>query len=143
MPRPTGKNVDVRFEPAGSWKNRIVRALPELKLAFCNIVGNSIKYSGPEVRILISTRETIEKGRRCFVTAITDNGYGIPDDIKRTIFEINRHEITIPQGNGLGLYIAKVLTEALGGQVKLEDRVPGDYRKGTKVTIIFPAAEGY
>jgi signal transduction histidine kinase len=140
MPRTADKKVNIAFTPPR--KARIVRALPELKLAFSNVIGNSIKYSGPEVNIDISAGEAREKGRRYFVTAIADDGNGIPDDVKRTLFAKARREAAIPPGKGLGLYTAKALAEAFGGYVKVEDRVPGDYRKGTKVTISLPAAEG-
>jgi signal transduction histidine kinase len=142
-PHPAEKKVTFTFTPSTPRKGRIIRALPELKFAFCNVIGNSIKYSGPEVHIEISASETTAKdGRRCFVTAITDDGNGIPDDVKQTIFEISRRDTAIPQGKGLGLYTARALVEAFGGRVKLEDRVPGNYRKGTRLTITLPAAEG-
>jgi signal transduction histidine kinase len=141
VPRPSGKMVHITFAPP--LRARIVRALPELKLAFCNLVSNSIKYSGPEVNIEISTDLASENGRRCFVTAITDDSHGIPDEIKRTLIAKTIGNAIIPPGRGLGLYIAKALADAFGGQIKLEDRVPGDYRKGTMVTITLPAAEGY
>jgi signal transduction histidine kinase len=140
VPRPADKKVKIAFVPPR--KGRIVRALPELKLAFCNVIGNSIKYSGSEVNICITASETRDKSGRCFVTAITDDGHGITDEVKRTLFAMTRRGTTIPPGKGLGLYTAKTLAEAFGGSVKVEDRVPGDYRKGTKVTISLPAAEG-
>jgi signal transduction histidine kinase len=140
VPRPVDKKVTINF--ALPHRSRIVRALPELKLAFCNIISNSIKYAGKAVKIEIIASETRMKGRRCFVTAITDDGHGIPDDVKRKLFTMTRREAAIPPGKGLGLYTAKALAEAFGGHVKVEDRVPGDYRKGTKVIISLPAAEG-
>ena len=143
VPRPAGKKVDIRLGGGPPRKPRRVHALPELKLAFTNVIGNSIRYSGPEVCIKISTRSLREKGRRCFVTTISDNGKGIPDDVKRAIFEINGAGVTAtPPGKGLGLYTAKALAEAFGGSLALEDRVPGHHRNGTKVTITLPAAEG-
>lgn len=114
----------------------------QLKLAFTSVIGNSIRRSGPAVCVDITTHASREKGRRCFVTAITDDGFGIPDDVKRTIFEANGKSAAIPPGKGLWLYTAKALAEASGGRLELRDRMTGDYRKGTKVTITLPAAEG-
>jgi signal transduction histidine kinase len=142
VPRPADKIVNVTFSPPRD--GRIVRAQPELMLAFWNLIGNAIKYSGREVRIVISASEmTTKKGRRCFVTTITDDSHGIPGDAIRTLSAKTGEETDIPPGKGLGLYTAKALAEAAGGCVKIEDRVPGDHRKGTKVTISLPAAEGY
>jgi signal transduction histidine kinase len=140
VPRPADKKVNITFAPPR--KGRIVRALPELKLAFWNLISNSIKYSGQEVNIEICACNSREKDRRCFVTAITDDGHGIPDDIKRTLVAETNSEDAIAPGKGLGLYTAKMLAEAFGGGLKIEDRVPGDYRKGAKVTISLPTAEG-
>jgi signal transduction histidine kinase len=143
VPRPAGKKVDIRLSEAPPRNSRLVRALPELKLAFTNVIGHSIRHSGREVCIEFAAGEkTAQDGRRCFVTAITDDGYGISDEIKRTLFENCQAEMPIPSCRGLGLYTAKMLAEAFGGSLELEDRVPGDYRKGTKVTITLPAAEG-
>jgi signal transduction histidine kinase len=139
VPRPADKKVNVTFAPPRG--GRIVRALPELKLAFWNLISNSIKYSCAEVNIEVCTGQAREKGRRCFVTAITDDSHGIPDDVKRTLLAKTAGAAILP-GKGLGLYTAKALAEAFGGRAEVEDRVPGDYRKGTTVTISIPVAEG-
>lgn len=140
--RPAGKKVAISFVPPAPWKSRTVRALPELKLAFSNIIGNSIRHSGREVNIEITTAEkTARDGRRCFVTAIADDGHGIPDDVKQAIFDSGTTDTSLMPGKSLRLYAAKTLAELFGGRAKLEDRVPGDYRKGSRVIIAIPAAE--
>jgi|AGTN01.2.fsa_nt_gi Signal transduction histidine kinase len=144
VPQPAGKKVAITFVPPTPQKGRIVRALPELKLAFSNVIGNSIRHSGQEVNIEITTAEkTARDGRRCFVTAIIDDGHGIPDDIKRTILDSDSTtDAALMSGKGLRLYAVRALAELFGGRAKLEDRVPGDYRKGSRVSIAIPAAEG-
>ena len=41
-----------------------------------------------------------------------------------------------------GLYIVRSVLDKCGGEVKVEDRVPGDYSRGVKFTVMIPAAEG-
>jgi sensor histidine kinase regulating citrate/malate metabolism len=42
---------------------------------------------------------------------------------------------------GLGLYLVKTLVSCLGGRMWIEDRVPGDYSKGSKFVIMLPASD--
>ena len=44
------------------------------------------------------------------------------------------------KGTGLGLSVSKTLTEVFGGTIKVEDRVPGEYSKGTVFIVTLPAA---
>ena len=44
------------------------------------------------------------------------------------------------KGTGLGLSVAKTLTEVFGGSIAVEDRVPGDYSKGSVFIITLPVA---
>lgn len=144
-PRPAGKKVSIRYTPlrVPPGKGMMVKALPELKLAICNLVGNAIKYSSPEVHIDIAVSDmTTAAGRRCLVTTMTDDGRGIPDKVKDLFTGKPGQDANMLHGQGLGLFTAKALTEASGGRLKVEDRVPGDYTKGMKVTIALPATEG-
>lgn len=95
---------------------------------FTNLIGNSIKFGGPAVRIAIEANmvppDIVE-------VIFSDTGPGIPDDLKRVIFR--RFSQTTPQseGKGLGLYIVKTLLERYGGTITVSDRVEGDYTQGT------------
>jgi signal transduction histidine kinase len=40
------------------------------------------------------------------------------------------------------LYIAKTLAEGFRGRVTVEDRVPGDYTKGSRFLVYLPVLEG-
>jgi signal transduction histidine kinase len=138
-PRPTGKTVDIRYAPK---KDMLVTGVPLLKAVFCNLINNSIKYSGDQVTIDIIPEETLIQSKKYYRVAITDNGYGIPDDVKPKLFTRFQRGTTKAHGKGLGLYIVRTLVERFGGSVKLEDRVPGDYTRGSKFTVTLPAAGG-
>lgn len=137
--KPSDKKVVINYSPKES---RFVKAFPLLKDVFCNLIDNSIKYSGPEVTIDINLDESFSDGKRFHVISISDNGNGIPDSIKQKIFRRLQRGTTKAHGKGLGLFIVKTLVERAGGSVIVEDRVPGDYTKGSKFIVKLPAYEG-
>jgi two-component system sensor kinase FixL len=53
---------------------------------------------------------------------VTDNGPGLPEEIRRKLFQ--PFVTTKAQGTGLGLAIVHNLTQALGAKVVLSDALP-------------------
>jgi len=112
----------------GDEGERVTVALPDGELpASCdpvrtvqvvgNLVGNALKYSAQgtpvEVRLGVD-------GRTAWVE-VSDVGRGIPADQLDKVFE-KFHRVEDPMrmttgGTGLGLYIARQLTEAMGGRL--------------------------
>ena len=66
-----------------------------------------------------------------------DQGIGIPDEIRAKVFDIFFRGSERSKGNGLGLYLVRLATEAMGGEVQLESEV-GAY---TLVRITLPLNE--
>ena len=48
---------------------------------------------------------------------------------------------TKASGRGLGLYLVKTLVDDYHGRVWVEDRVPGDYKKGAQFVVRLLAVE--
>jgi signal transduction histidine kinase len=98
-----------------------------------NLVENALKFSPPESSVEVEVRR---EGR--LELAVIDHGVGIhPEDLPR-IFdrfhqagEILRREA---EGAGLGLYITKRLTEAMGGAISVTSQ-PG---QGTRFVVSVP-----
>jgi len=132
---PKDKKVEINFTPK---RGRTIHGASLLKEIFCNLINNSIKYSGPRVRIDIAIDDIQKEGKNFFKITVTDNGYGIPDDVKQKLFRRFQRGTTKAHGKGLGLYIVKMLVEQFDGEVWVEDRVPGDYTKGSKFVVILP-----
>lgn len=137
-PRPNDKKITINYTPR---KGLLIKCVPLIKEVFCNIINNSIKYSGPEVTIDIETDDSVMWNKKYYTIVISDNGNGIPDEVKPKLFNRFQRGTTKAHGKGLGLYIVKSLLEKCDGSVKVEDRVPGDYSKGAKFTVAIPAAE--
>jgi signal transduction histidine kinase len=68
--------------------------------------------------------------------AIADNGPGIPDDRKETIFGKGEKGLDSP-GTGLGLYLVRTLVEQYGGDIWVEDNDP----EGSVFYVELPIAE--
>jgi K+-sensing histidine kinase KdpD len=97
---------------------------PELtRRALGFLVDNAVKY-GNEVTVVAREDGTIE---------VVDNGPGISEDVKESVFELftrGRATTDIP-GLGLGLPMARTLVAAMGGDMSIADRPEG----GTVVRI--------
>ncbi len=85
----------------------------------------------PDARILVSIRLQDDS----VILKVADNGPGIPEEIKKKLFE--PFVTTKTRGTGLGLSIVKRLCDAMGGKIELESAP----ERGTVVTIKFPQAE--
>jgi signal transduction histidine kinase len=90
-----------------------------------NLLDNAIKYSLPESTIELEAR--LRRGHAQLV--IKDYGTGIKKaDLKKLFEQFGRFQRPVPQWattTGLGLYIAKQLTEAMNGSLELTRRKDG------------------
>jgi len=134
-PRPPDKKVTINYAPQ---PGLMIDGNPLLKEVFGNLIENAIKYSGAEVAIDISVDKLESRGKDVYKVSIADNGMGIPDEVKPKLFYRFVRGTTRAHGKGLGLYIVRSLVEKLGGWVELENRVPGDYHKGSRFIVYLP-----
>jgi len=105
-----------------------------LELALMNLVSNAIKYSDPAkpdafVEIGSVTGDRVADGMSVSVIRVRDNGLGIAESDRSTIFErffrAHAHmdgDLGIT-GSGLGLAIAADCVRAMGGSIECESEV--------------------
>ncbi len=103
---------------------------------FTNLVNNSIKFGEPGVEIEIR----IEEGDGTVEVSVEDTGPGVPDQIKPALFSRFSPGTNSRSGKGLGLYIAKMLVTRYGGQIRVEDRVPGHPGEGAAFRFTLPCS---
>ncbi len=100
-----------------------------------NLVTNAIRYHRADTVATAVTVGWRSEGDRVRIT-VCDNGAGIPEDHLDRLFvpfdRLGRHS---DEGIGLGLPLARGLTEAMGGCLGVESSVG----QGTTVTVDLPA----
>jgi len=99
----------------------------KIKQVLLNLLTNAVKYNRPQGQIVISTRIIDdEEGDEFIEISVQDNGYGIPQEHQKRMFQkFFRVPTTedVARGTGLGLTICKHIVEAHGGRIWLESQV--------------------
>jgi signal transduction histidine kinase len=88
----------------------------QMRHLFQNLIGNAIKFRGPDrLRITI----TVESREDAWLVAVADNGIGIPERALHRIFELGARLHTREEyaGSGIGLALCKRIVEAHGGRI--------------------------
>jgi signal transduction histidine kinase len=109
----------------------------DLDMVFRNLIDNALKYAGSPPNVTISSRVTLGGKAR---VQVSDNGNGIPRQLRRKIFgrfvrlgsELERKK----PGTGLGLYIVRTLVKRHKGRIMVRDRTAG----GTTFDVELPNA---
>jgi PAS domain S-box-containing protein len=133
------KDVTIHYERA---EGRYVLATELIKDIFLNLIGNAIKHSSGLVVIDISLESVDADGGKYHQISVEDNGPGIPDDLKKTLFDRLNLSTTRARGKGFGLCLIKMLVDGYDGRFWVEDRVPGDYGQGARFVVRLPAIDG-
>jgi len=93
-----------------------------------NLLENAVEHNDaddPQVDVAVTTEDSTVR------LTVTDNGPGIPDDLKETVFEPGE------DGSGGGLSLVYTLVTGYGGDVRIEDVDP----HGSRFVVELPRAE--
>jgi signal transduction histidine kinase len=113
----------------------------QLRRILEHLVANAMAYRRvdvpPSVRIEVAAVDGAGLGR----LAVQDEGRGMQPELADRVFErfqrIEDHDQPAVPGTGLGLYIARELTERHGGRLELEWTEPG---RGSRFAVYLPRA---
>ena len=95
-------------------------------MAFHNLVGNALKYSGGKPVSISARGRTI---------TICDSGIGIPEADLPHVFEpfFRASNTSSVSGHGVGLSLARAILERHGARLSVSSK----QGKGTTVTVVF------
>jgi len=127
------KNIFTDFLPITKEKNQILElSIPKKPQIFAqidqvqmrqvmhNLLKNASKFTPEKGRIIL----TVEKKMKKIIISVEDDGQGIPDDLKKAVFEKFRTKSS-GGGIGLGLYLCKKTIELHKGKLWVEDSSSG------------------
>lgn len=117
---------------------RLVADARQMERVFYNLIGNAIKFTPLKGHINIS----IAKQNDGVLIEVEDNGMGIAEDEVEHIFErfhqVTKSQISNPGGVGLGLSLAKEITDLHYGELT----VTSELGEGTCFSLYLPRDTG-
>ena len=110
-----------------------------LERVFINLLSNAIDamkegVANPVLGVVLTKTSMVDLGKPQVRISISDNGIGIPDDMKERIFE--PFVTTKADGTGLGLAISKQIITAHKGTITVKS-----FLGGTVFNILLPILE--
>ncbi|MCL6636539.1 MAG: cell wall metabolism sensor histidine kinase WalK, partial [Alicyclobacillus sp.] len=119
-------NARLRGDP--DWLDRLID----------NLVSNALKFTASGGRVEIRAEPA---GVDSVRVVVADTGMGIPEEDVPHVFErfyrVDKARSRRRGGTGLGLALAREITERHGGTISLTSRL----NEGTTVTVVLPLAE--
>lgn len=124
------RDIDIYYRFSGT--HDVVVNAEAIELVLINLISNAADaISGKQGRIEVTCLH--EEGQHIVLT-VSDNGEGIPPEIKEDIFNPFFTTKKKREGNGLGLYIVYNEVSKMGGDLKLDSEVG----VGSVFTITIP-----
>lgn len=123
-PRARDAGVSLEFDPDDAPAPPIMTDAGRVEQVLTNLVDNAIKFNEPGGWVRIN----IARNGADAVVSVADNGPGIPASFHALVFEEFQHgtdeRSRAKDGAGLGLAIARRVTQMLGGKLWVESQ-PG------------------
>ncbi len=125
---PEGLTVDVPVD-------LVVWADPsQLPQVVANLVTNAFRHAGPPVRV------EARPARDVVSLAVEDSGPGVPRQFRPQLFERLSRADQQRDGAGLGLYLARLMCRAVGGDLHHEPRSDGPGSRFVVTLAIAPVS---
>ncbi|MGE0771691.1 MAG: tetratricopeptide repeat protein [Cyclobacteriaceae bacterium] len=96
-----------------------------VKIILENLIDNAVKFRNESGRVQSFVRITAEVVDRWVYVRVKDNGIGIHASEKEKIFNLFSRASEKSESGGVGLYLSKLATIKLGGDIKLHDTTDG------------------
>ncbi len=133
------KKIDIKTELLHGIVN--VKGGDLLLDAFENILLNGgIHNDNDKIQLWIKISKIQKEGKNFVKIEFKDNGTGIIEARKKTIFNRNYKKDRSKGGMGIGLSLVKNIIDGYGGQVWVENRVEGDNKQGSNFIVLLKEA---
>lgn len=123
--------VEILFANAGQPDTTILTDPQRVEQVLLQILTNAAKFT--DTGSITFGYEISRKGES-ITFSVTDSGIGIPDGMEEKIFDRFVKIDSTAQGNGLGLYIARLMAGRLGGTLTLDPL----YHDGSRFVFTIP-----
>lgn len=136
LPAAQKAGIKLYFDRPSTALSHVMIDPKRLSLAVTNLLENAIRYNveNGEVTVKVDTM----KDKPYVVVRVKDTGIGIPPEAVANLFKkFYRAENAVKtqtEGSGLGLYIAKGIIAAHGGQIWAESEL----NRGTTISFALP-----
>jgi PAS domain S-box-containing protein len=125
----SSQSENVEFNTSIEVTNALIEADDFLELMISNVMMNAIEHNPNEEKTVWVKLSDGESG---YTLSIADNGMGIPDAVKASLFDTSR------RFGGLGLHTAYYIAEKYNGRIEVHDRVEGNPSQGAEFKIWIP-----
>jgi len=113
------ENLDnVSIEINNTVKDKVQIDPSSLHLILKNLIGNAVRFYDP-LKLKKWVKVTFQIVDNQLVISVKDNGIGIKKEQQENIFDLFYVGSELPKGPGLGLYICKIITKKLNGDISL------------------------
>ena len=131
------KKLNIKVIP---FDNQIYVEANELIIeVFENILVNAVLYNlNYSVDVTVQITQVQKDAQNYIKTQFIDNGIGITDDRKGWIFNSSFTKDKPGKGMGFGLSLVKEIIDSYSGFIWVENRIKGDYSKGSNFIILIP-----
>ena len=136
------QDSDIKIEVDSQYKQFNVMANNFLQNIFENLLFNAINHNINQiVEIIVRISREEKEENRFLKIEVLDNGIGLINAQKKNIFRKQQNKNFKGKGLGFGLKLVQELVEYYKGQIWVEDKIKGDYSKGSNFIVLIPEAD--
>ncbi|KKK40437.1 MAG: Signal transduction histidine kinase [Candidatus Lokiarchaeum sp. GC14_75] len=133
------RNIEVQI--TSSTKKIYVMVNKLLLDVFENILINAVRHNNnTNINIIITISRIDIDSKNSVQIEFKDNGIGISAFRKKGIFQKGTRKNQKSKGMGLGLSLVKKIIDSYHGEIRVEDRIKGDYKQGSNFILLIPEA---
>ena len=136
LPAAKKTGVKIYFDRPATPLPRVMIDEKRLSLALVNLLENAIRYNVENGEVIVKV-DTMP-GKPFLVVSVKDSGIGIPPEALQKLFtKFYRADNAVKaqtEGSGLGLFIAKGIVSAHGGEIWAESEL----NRGTTISFAIP-----